>query len=79
MRVSAEPQITVKANQETCEGYATCVRAAPDIFDLGEEGVVTLLQEVVPGDRLDVVRRAEYDCPTDSISFVQGAEAHDSQ
>ena len=77
--MSAEPTITVKANQETCEGYATCVRAAPDIFDLGDDGVVTLLQEVVPGDRLGVVRRAEYDCPTDSISFVQGAEADDAE
>jgi ferredoxin len=77
--VPDENVVTVKANRDTCEGYATCVRAAPDVFDLGDDGVVSLLQEVVPEDRLPVIRRAEYDCPTDSISFVMGAEADDAE
>jgi ferredoxin len=63
--------IRVVANRETCEGYATCIRAAPEIFDLDDDGLVKLNQEVVDDDQLGAVRRASYDCPTDSISFVE--------
>ena len=63
--------IKVTANRETCEGYATCVRASQAIFDLDDDGLVVLKQEAVEDDQLAAVRRATYDCPTDSISFVE--------
>jgi ferredoxin len=66
--------ITVKVNRETCEGYANCVRAAPDVFDLDDEGLVVLKHEQVGDDQLPKVRRATYDCPTDSISFTPDGE-----
>jgi ferredoxin len=67
--------ITVNVNRETCEGYANCVRAAPDIFDLDSDDLVVLKQEQPADDQLSKVRRATYDCPTESISFTEGAEA----
>jgi ferredoxin len=63
--------IRVVVNRETCEGYATCVRHSSSIFDLDDDGLVTLKQEVVGDDQVGLIRRASYDCPTDSISFVE--------
>lgn len=69
--MSGEPCITVSANRGTCEGYGNCVRAAPAVFDLDDEGLVVLKEQQVRGDQLPRVRQARYDCPTDSISFEQ--------
>jgi ferredoxin len=63
-------QITV--DRATCNGYGNCVRAAQDIFDVDDDGVVVLRADSVEDDRLDAVRQAAYDCPTGSISFTHG-------
>ena len=31
-----------------CDGYANCVMAAPDVFDLGDDGLVVVLEPVLP-------------------------------
>lgn len=66
--------IKVIANRETCEGFGTCVMVSEEIFDLDDEGLVVLKQELVPDDLLREVRQAAYDCPTDSIAFEENAE-----
>lgn len=60
----------VSVNRTTCEGYANCIRAAPDVFDLDDNDVVTLKREDLSDDDLPWVRRAAYDCPTNSITVV---------
>jgi ferredoxin len=67
--------ISVKVNRDTCEGYANCIRAAPDVFDLDSDDLVVLKQEQPADDQISKVRRATYDCPTESISFSEGGEA----
>jgi ferredoxin len=67
--------IRVRVHRETCEGYANCVRAAPDVFDLDDDDLVVLKQEEPPAEQLSRVRRATYDCPTESISFTDDGEA----
>lgn len=59
--------IRVLVNRESCRGYGNCLLAAPDVFDLDDDGLVMLLQEQVTEDALGTVQRAIYDCPTDSI------------
>jgi ferredoxin len=67
--------LKVTVNRETCEGYANCVRAAPDVFDLDDDDLVVLKQDEPPDAQLSRVRRATYDCPTESISFTDDGEA----
>jgi ferredoxin len=43
----------------------------PDIFELDPDGRVCLKKESVGDDRMDVVRRAVYDCPVNVISDAQ--------
>jgi len=61
-------QITI--NRETCNGYGNCVLAAPAIFDVDDDGLVVLNTDAVDAAQLELLRRAAYDCPTDSISFT---------
>jgi ferredoxin len=65
--------IKVEANRDTCEGFGTCVLAAEAVFDLDDEGLVVIKQEMVGDDLLGAVRQAAYDCPTESITFVENA------
>ena len=39
---------TVKADLSLCQGYANCVVAAGDYFDIDDDGKVVLLQLEVP-------------------------------
>jgi ferredoxin len=63
--------IRVEGDRETCMGYGNCVLVAPDLFTVDEEGLVVVKAELVDDAELEAVRRAEYDCPTDSISFEE--------
>ena len=65
--------IKVEANRDTCEGFGTCVLAAETVFDLDDEGLVVVKQELVDDSLLADVRQAAYDCPTESIVFVENA------
>jgi ferredoxin len=65
--------IKVEANRETCEGFGTCVLAAESVFDLDDDGLVVVKVELVADELLGEVRDAAYDCPTDSITFVENA------
>lgn len=68
-------QIEVQVNRATCQGYGNCVLVAPELFDLDTEGLATLRVERVDEDALEDVRKAAYDCPTASISYVEEADA----
>ena len=35
----------LKADFEACQGYANCVDAAPDAYDIDDDGVVVLLKD----------------------------------
>ena len=66
--------IRVTINRSSCEGYGNCLRAAPAVFDLDGDGLALVLTQ--PGDdQLARIRRASYDCPTDSISYTQDSAA----
>ncbi|WP_255207611.1 ferredoxin, partial [Mycolicibacterium sp. PAM1] len=37
----------IKADVEVCQGYANCVVAAADVFDIGDAGTVVILDDTV--------------------------------
>jgi ferredoxin len=61
----------IKVNRGTCQGYGNCVLALPSVFDLDEEGLVVLTREQTEDGELEGLRRAAYDCPTESIMFEE--------
>jgi ferredoxin len=63
--------IEIRVDRETCQGYGNCMLVAPDLFDLDGDGLAFPKTAGVDDAHLAEVRKAVYDCPTDSISFVE--------
>jgi 3-phenylpropionate/trans-cinnamate dioxygenase ferredoxin reductase subunit len=58
---------TLKADLGVCQGYANCVAAAEDYFDIDDDGVVVLLKTEVPeSDHARVVEAART-CPVSAL------------
>ncbi|WP_026197832.1 ferredoxin [Sciscionella marina] len=57
----------LRVDRELCEGYGNCVFQAPDIFDLGDDNVVSLLKEdIAESDRVRV-EEAVQSCPVAAL------------
>lgn len=57
----------IKADIEACQGYANCVMAAPDYFDLDDDGKVVVLKKEVPvADRPHATEAAQ-SCPVSAL------------
>ncbi|WP_084223761.1 ferredoxin [Mycolicibacterium holsaticum] len=61
----------VKADRSRCQGYGNCVLAAPQIFGVDDEGLVTVLRQNVSVDDVPDAQAAIRSCPVAAISFVQ--------
>ena len=70
-RQKSRKMLRVVVNRDSCQGFANCVLVAEDLFELDEHGVAVAKRELVPDDRVEDVRMAQYECPTDAISIVE--------
>ena len=59
----------IKIDKELCQGHATCMTEAPELFHVDENGTVTVLQENPAIDSLVKARNAEKYCPTQAIEI----------
>jgi 3-phenylpropionate/trans-cinnamate dioxygenase ferredoxin reductase subunit len=60
------PKVTADLVQ--CQGYANCVIAADDTFDIGDDGVVVLLRTEVPEADRARVEAAARACPVSALT-----------
>lgn len=60
--------LRLHADTGVCAGAGQCVRAAPDLFDQGDDGLVVLLRADVPEqDRERALAAADW-CPSGAVS-----------
>jgi ferredoxin len=59
---------TLKADLGLCQGYANCVAAADDYFDINDDGVVVVLKADVPESETARVEDAARSCPVSALS-----------
>ena len=52
---------------ELCQSHGLCMQAAPDVFELRDDGFLYVLQENPPEDLRDKVEKAVRECPTGAI------------
>lgn len=62
----------VKADLTLCQGYANCVVDAPDVFDIGDEGVVVILRANIDESERERVTAAARTCPVSALSVEDG-------
>ena len=57
----------VRADLQACQGYANCVVAADDVFDIDDDGVVVVLRTTVPDAERARVEEAARTCPVSAL------------
>lgn len=58
---------SIKADLSLCQGYANCVVAAADVFDLDDDGTVVVLRTEVPPEDIERVESAARSCPVSAV------------
>ncbi len=61
----------LKADFGACQGYANCVMAAPDTYDLDDDGVVVLLKDAIPDEDLARIQEAARSCPVSALMIEE--------
>ena len=60
----------VHVDLERCLGSGSCEMLAPDLFEVGDEGVVRVLRPLGGDDDLALTRDAVSACPTRALSLA---------
>jgi ferredoxin len=64
--------VELRIDREACQGHALCVMAAPELFDIGDDGIAFLLPgaDAAGDDQLGAAQRAALNCPEDAIEVI---------
>jgi ferredoxin len=60
----------VEVDRERCVGSGSCEMLAPDVFEVGDDGVVHVLVGGWDGPEPGEVREAVTACPTQALSIA---------
>ncbi|CAM3862152.1 ferredoxin [Mycobacterium frederiksbergense] len=60
----------IKAKREVCQGYANCVVAAEDYFDIDDRGLVEVRKTEVPSADRTRVEEAARSCPVAALEVL---------
>jgi len=60
----------IEVDRERCVGSGTCEMLAPDLFEVGDDGIVAVLRPEPDGADVDAAVDAVQACPTQALSLV---------
>ena len=66
---SSAPSFQIHLDRDLCQGHATCMTEAPELFQVDEAGQVTLLQERPSLDLLTKAQQAVKYCPSKALKI----------
>jgi len=66
---SSAPSFQIHLDRDLCQGHATCMTEAPELFHVDEAGQVTLLQEHPTLDLLTKAQQAVKYCPSKALKI----------
>lgn len=61
----------VVADLSRCQGYANCLAAAPEVFDLGDNGLVVVKVEEPGPEQEEAAREGASLCPVQALTIVE--------
>ena len=56
-------------DESKCSSLGMCEGVAPDVFEVGDDGALRVLQPTPPGDRRAQMEEAVAACPTAALSI----------
>lgn len=60
----------ITVDLDKCCGYGDCVLAAPELFDLGDDGVAVVLVDEPGEDQRPEAEAAAASCPVEAITVT---------
>ncbi len=60
----------IAVDRERCVGSGTCEMLAPDLFEVGGDGVVGVLRPEPVGDEVSAADEAVQACPTQALALA---------
>ena len=60
----------IEVDRERCVGSGTCEMLAPDLFEVGDDGIVTALRAEPDAGDVDAAEEAVQACPTQALSLL---------
>lgn len=57
----------VFVDREKCMGCGVCESVCPEVFQMGEDNIAKVLQDLVPESSEDTAREAAQSCPEEAI------------
>lgn len=61
----------VTLDTDLCEAHGLCEVSAPELFQLGDEDIVTILDDNPAPELHDAARRAAGSCPRIAVQIVE--------
>jgi 3-phenylpropionate/trans-cinnamate dioxygenase ferredoxin reductase subunit len=61
---------TIDADRDACQGYANCVVAAADLFDLDDDGLVVVLRRDIDEPDRAEAEEAVASCPAAALRLA---------
>ncbi|MCB1292418.1 ferredoxin [Mycolicibacterium sp.] len=61
----------IVVDRTKCSSIGLCEATAPDIFEIGADGALTILMDEIPADRRDDLESACENCPTQALSIEE--------
>jgi ferredoxin len=61
--------VRIVVDRDRCVGSGSCEALAPDVFEVDDDGVLTVLREQPGDDELPDVRDAVTACPTRALAL----------
>jgi ferredoxin len=66
--------LEVRIDRDECIGAQSCVRWAPQVFKIDDEGLAEVLTDGVAAVPLADILKAAGDCPTKAVIVIQDGE-----
>lgn len=60
----------LKIDRDRCQGHGQCVMAAPELFELDDDGLSVALRSELAEEELRAARTAELVCPVSAIRVI---------
>jgi ferredoxin len=60
----------VQVDNDMCVGTGICEATAPDLFEIGDDGISHVLKDEVPAELLAAAREAADNCPTRALTLT---------
>lgn len=59
----------IHADKDVCQGFGNCALAAPEYFDVDDDGIVVVLEETVPAEKVAEATEAVRWCPIRALEI----------